>query len=91
MQDTGSSNAVTIVDNGLRCFVPPCFQWDILRESGEKIATASKVEISSEAKISYDWQFIVSENLQVIGKIQEYRADNGASGIAFIIERLVGG
>lgn len=91
MQDIGPPSAVTIVDNGLRCFIPPCFQWDILKEGGEKIATASKIEVSSGAKVAYDWQYIVSESLQVIGTIQEYRADNGAVGIAFIIERLAGG
>ena len=37
-----------IRDNGLTCFIPPCFKWDLLTadDSGDKIATVSEINLS---------------------------------------------
>jgi hypothetical protein len=37
----------TIQDNGLRCFVPPCFSWNVLDKDGQLITTVSDIDISS--------------------------------------------
>jgi hypothetical protein len=36
----------TLQDNGLRCFVPPCFSWNVINKTGQLVATVSDVDIS---------------------------------------------
>ena len=33
-------------DNGLRCFTPPCFSWDIVELDSQRVGTASALDIS---------------------------------------------
>lgn len=81
----------TLTDNGLRCFVPPCFQWDVIDENGIKVASVSSIKIAGDFATGVDWQAIVSNGLKVIGRLEEYRVENGADGVVFIVESLIGG
>jgi hypothetical protein len=79
---------VTLVDNGLRCFVSPCFQWDVVDEGGEKLASVSFIDTPSGLAEGYDWQAIVLNGLKVSGQFEDYRGEGAAAGLAFIVEKI---
>lgn len=41
------SEVYTIKDNGIRCFVPPCFSWNVFDVTGKLVAQVSDVVYSS--------------------------------------------
>jgi hypothetical protein len=39
---------VEVVDNGARCFIPPCFSFDLRDTAGTLVATVSQVVLEAE-------------------------------------------
>lgn len=60
-----------VVDNGLRCLVPPCEQWDILDEQGRLLTRVSSVQDTNSRP------FDVSNKVLVSGKLVEYEVLEG--------------
>jgi len=82
----------TIQDNGIRCFVPPCFSWNVLDHNGQLVTTVSEVDISSLGG-SIDKSIIqaslVGKGLCVTGYSIPLPESNGVrQGIRFVAERL---
>jgi hypothetical protein len=92
---TSLSNGIyTIQDNGLRCFVPPCFSWNVLDTNGQLIAQVSDVDFSHLQSTSdiQDLQVcLTNEGLHVRGyTVPLIESDGVRQAIKFIVESLEG-
>jgi hypothetical protein len=70
---------VEIRDNGIRCFMPPCFNFDLVDASGNVVATVSQVVLDVEGQehkiIDFDAIGLLSRyGLFAMGDIVEYDA-----------------
>ena len=83
------SQVFRIVDNGLRCFMEPCFQWDVLTAENELFAKVSKIEVSLGRDELISLHTIVQNGYSVTGHLTEYRTAEGASGTAFVVDDIV--
>jgi hypothetical protein len=84
----------TLQDNGLRCFIPPCFSWDVLDSTGQLIATVSDLDFSS-LQGSSDIQELqiplANEGLHVRGYAMPLSESSGARpAIKFVVESIEG-
>lgn len=77
---------VTIEDNGLTSFVPPCFHWELRSSAGEIIETVS--DIDSSFSVSVDIEEIVTRRMRVSGRLVNCPCANGQVGVRFVIEAL---
>lgn len=82
----------TLKDNGLRCFVSPCFSWDVLNNNGQLIAKVSDVDFSRLQDSSTEIEvLLVNEGLRVIGYAVPLPESDGVhQAVRFIVERLEG-
>jgi hypothetical protein len=84
----------TIQDNGLRCFVPPCFSWNVLNTNGQLIAQVSDVDFShlqSTSDIQELQECLINEGLYVRGyTVPLVESDGVRQAIKFIVESLEG-
>jgi hypothetical protein len=39
-------NQYILRDNGLRCFIPPCFSWEVVEVDSNLVKTVSEVDLS---------------------------------------------
>jgi hypothetical protein len=84
----------TIQDNGLRCFVPPCFSWNVLNTNGQLIAQVSDVDLShlqTTSDIQELQACLTNEGLHVRGyTVPLVESDGVRQAIKFIVESLEG-
>jgi hypothetical protein len=82
----------TLQDNGLRCFVPPCFSWDVLDSNGQLIAKVSDVDFSylqGSSDIQELQVSLANEGLRVRGyTIPLPESDGVRQAVRFIVESL---
>lgn len=84
---------VTLRDNGLRCFVPPCFMYDLIKGDGRIVATVSFVE--SYSALGVEVQDIIErsslQDTRVSGFVSEYTENVGGAnikGLKFTITKM---
>lgn len=84
--------SVVIKDNGLRCFIPPCFMYDLQDNHGRVIQTVSEISISQNivgTRLTPD--AIIMEGKLVDGTLQEYTEESAEMktlGLRFIITEI---
>ena len=83
--------AFIVKDNGLRCFVPPCFSWDLVEMDSENRMTVSDVEFRGNEFESTDQAKLLHElcegRLAAKGYVEEYTLSvpEIAKGIRLVI------
>jgi hypothetical protein len=86
-------------DNGLRCFVPPCFSWDVVEVASGSLTTASDIDLTplhlDDEERAKTMQLLTDGRLHVQGYLSRYQtAATGAipasEGAAFVITQIVG-
>lgn len=82
----------TIQDNGMRCFVPPCFSWDVFDTNGRLIAQVSDIDLSLfKTKIDLEklQASLANEGLKVRGyTVPGVESDGVNRSLKFIVESL---
>jgi hypothetical protein len=82
----------TIQDNGVRCFIPPCFSWNVFDTNGQLIAQVSDIDFSfSTAKADPEelQACLSNEGLKVRGyTVPGVESDGVRQAIKFIVESL---
>jgi hypothetical protein len=82
----------TLQDNGLRCFVSPCFSWNVLDRNGQLVATVSEVDVSSLegcADLNQIRASLANEGLLVHGhSIFLLESDGVRQAVRFVVEGL---
>ena len=79
---------VTIKDNGLRAFVPPCFCFELLDLNGNEIEAVSDIEVlvrEPTLKRIMDLEVPVSGRLEIYTPTESADLDEG---IRLVIERV---
>lgn len=88
-----SNKVYLIKDNGLRCFMPPCFSWDIIDLNGELVGTVSDIDLSRvsiEIDKSRVQKKLYSLGLKVKGYTKVLKVfDGNRQGIAFIVLAII--
>jgi hypothetical protein len=82
----------TIQDNGLRCFVPPCFSWNVFDTNNKLIAQVSDIDFSF-LQSTFDLEglqvCLVNKGLKVRGyTVSGVESDGVRQAIKFIVESL---
>ena len=84
-----------MVDNGVRCFLPPCFNFELRGSSGDLLTIVSEVvlvlDAAQAAKRDFDAIDYMSINgLVAVGRVVEYDAGGTAKtvGRRFEVTRL---
>jgi hypothetical protein len=86
-------------DNGLRCFVPPCFSWDVIDIESNESSTASDLDLSplgvegEEARQLH--AALVEGEHRVRGHLQPYIVAGGGAipeseGMRLVVTEVVG-
>lgn len=75
---------VSIEDNGLTSFVPPCFHWELRDSRGRLVETVSDIDSSL---VSSSVGEIVVKRMAVSGRLEAYPLPHGQTGVRFVIER----
>ena len=82
----------TLRDNGLRCFVSPCFSWDVLNSNSQLIATVSDIDFSSlqdSSNIQELQLLLAGKGLRVRGyTIPLAESDGVRQAVRFVVEGL---
>lgn len=79
-----------IHDNGLRCFVPPCFSWDVSDLNGRLVAKVSDIDFARVSADSDEMKACLSsEGLTVSGyTIPGNESDGVRQAIIFVVQRV---
>jgi hypothetical protein len=86
---------VEVVDNGKRCFIPPCFNFELRGQDGTLVATVSRVVLDVEGfrgVRDFDALHVLSScGALALGIISDYDAGPEAreTGREFTIQRSV--
>lgn len=90
---------VTVHDNGLRCFVPPCFCWELYTSKGTLVKTVSDIVFSPEIEIGNKEKEEILTRLKngdfaAVGSVEEYFVSpvpnvSPAKGLRFIVEEVI--
>jgi hypothetical protein len=86
---------VEVVDNGVRCFIPPCFCFELRGPAGSLVATVSQVVLEIEGfegVRDFEALFALSRaGVLALGTISDYDAGPEAreTGRRFTIQRCV--
>jgi hypothetical protein len=84
----------TLQDNGLRCFLPPCFSWNVLDSNGQLIAQVSDIDFSYLKRSSdiQDLQVsLANQGLHVRGYTVPLSENDGVrQAVKFVVESLEG-
>lgn len=94
MTERRVEQAVRVVDNGVRSFIPPTFCFELRDESRNLVATVSQVIWAEENVADFDaLETLRSEGLRATGTISEYDAGPQARrvGRRFTIRNTVVG
>lgn len=87
--------AVEVVDNGVRCFIPPCFSFELRDVASRLVATVSQVVLEIEvyeAVQDFDAIDVLRRaGVLALGTISDYDAGSEAreTGRRFSIQRCV--
>ncbi|HMN30769.1 MAG TPA: hypothetical protein PKE45_21630 [Caldilineaceae bacterium] len=86
-------------DNGLRCFVAPCFSWDIVDGDSQKVSVASALDLSklglSAEQTAQVMGALTKGQLHVKGYLVGYEVKISddlppSEGIRFVVVQIVG-
>jgi hypothetical protein len=94
-----SDQSYLLRDNGLRCFVPPCFSWDVVELTTGTLTTASDVELDAvvgEGAEGEQLQQRLAEGPHhVKGHFVPYQVGGSgaipaAEGVRFVVTQMIG-
>lgn len=86
-------------DNGLRCFEPPCFSWDIVDVDSQNVSVVSALDISklglSVEQANKIMESLTRGQLNVKGDMVDYEVRISddlppRKGIRFVVVQIVG-
>lgn len=85
--------SIHIVDNGVRCFVPPCFMYDLINKENTLVAMASLIDSEDQVDLNKSAlvQQCVDKSVLVDGVLVEYTEQEGgppSKGVKFVIHRI---
>lgn len=87
-----SQGIYTLRDNGLRCFIPPCFSWDVFDSNGQLITRVSDLDFSclqGSSDIQELQVSLANEGLRVKGyAVSLTESDGVRQAVTFIVESL---
>ena len=87
------ANSVHVIDNGVRCFVPPCFMYDLINTENVLIATVSLIDADEQCglKGAELLNQCVDKDMLVDGVLVEYNEEEGgpsSTGVKLVINRI---
>jgi hypothetical protein len=85
---------VTIVDNGIRSFIPPTFCFELFTDTGERVAVVSRLEAAGSGLCDFDvLEALRGRSLRAIGLVEPYDAGPEArrEGLRFVVRGTVDG
>jgi hypothetical protein len=87
--------AVNIQFNGITCFIPPCFCWDLIDKNGARITTVSSIDLTrldlSAEESKKTLTLIENGNITVEGHVYDVKeGPKNQNGKSFIVTKLVG-
>jgi hypothetical protein len=71
---------ILIHDNGIRTFVPPCFNWELLAEDGTIVDVVSSLVISEPRTEDICIEQLVRDRIRTSGEIDVYPVES-AKGV----------
>ena len=83
---------VIIRDNGVRTFVPPCFNWELVDQNGVVVNVVSQIVIKTTGDCSENTIYgIADQNLLTTGVVLPYVVDllrNNVEGLRYEIDSM---
>lgn len=83
---------IILRDNGIRSFVPPCFNWELVSEDGSVVSVVSQIVISSKwVGPASDLEYVIQNRLPTSGHTEEYSvqiAERETKGILYTVTQI---